>query len=212
MRALVEVHADARQQLARDDRLGDIVDAARLQALDDVLGVGQAGHEDDRHVRQRAVLLEAAAGLEAVGARHHRVHQDHVGRHLLDDRERMLAFAGDQHGHAGLLDGVGQHAQRVRRVVDHEDDISLLLTHGRCGCPQGGQVALEIEGVHERAHLSDEARIFGRFALEAGQLLLNFPHVADLAETERARRCRCAAGAGSDSGWSPARTDASSGS
>ena len=127
-----EMHANARQQLVGHDRLGDVVDAAGLQALDDVLGLAQAGHEDHRHMRQRLVLLQAAAGLETVHARHHGVHQDHVGRDRSHDRQRLLALERDQHGHAGLLERVGQHAQRVGRVVDHEHDIAgLLLTHGR---------------------------------------------------------------------------------
>ena len=91
-------------------RLGDVVDAARLQALNDVLGIAQAGHEDDGDMRQRAVLLQTAAGLKAVGAGHHRIHEDHVGRYFLDDRKGMITFAGHQDGHAGLFDGIGQHA------------------------------------------------------------------------------------------------------
>ena len=69
-----EMHADARQQLVEDDRLGDVVDAAGLEPLDDVLGLAEPGHEDHRHMRERLVALEPAAGLEAVHARHHRVH------------------------------------------------------------------------------------------------------------------------------------------
>ena len=43
---------------------------------------------------------------------------------FVDDRERLGAFEGDQHGHAGLLERIGQHAQRVRRVVDDQYDLA----------------------------------------------------------------------------------------
>jgi len=69
-----EMDADARQQLVGNDRLGHVVDAAGFQPLDDVLGLGEPGHEDDRHMGERLVALEAAGGLEAVDARHHGVH------------------------------------------------------------------------------------------------------------------------------------------
>jgi hypothetical protein len=81
------------------------------------------------------VLLEPAAGLEAVGARHDRIHEDHIGRDLLDDRKGMLALAAPRDGHAGLLDGVRQHAQRVGRIIHHEHEISVLPTHGCCERP-----------------------------------------------------------------------------
>ncbi len=95
----------------------------------------EPGHEDDRHMRERAVLLEPAAGLEAVGARHDRIHEDHVGRDLFDNGKGMLALAGHEDGHAGLLDGVRQQAQRVGRIIHHEHEISVLLTHGCCEWP-----------------------------------------------------------------------------
>ena len=129
------MHANARQQLARNDRLGHIVDAAGLETLDDVLAVAQPGHEDDRHMCERAVLLEPAAGLETIGARHDRVHQDHIRRDLVDNGESVLALTRHQDRHAGLFDGVRQHAQRVGGVIYHEHEISALPTHGCCERP-----------------------------------------------------------------------------
>ena len=105
-----EMNTDACQKFAGHERLGDIVDTAGFQPLDDMLGVAQAGHEDDRHMGQCLVLLQTTAGLEAVRSRHQRVHEDDVGQHTLDDRKRVLAFARDQHGHACFFDRVGQHA------------------------------------------------------------------------------------------------------
>ena len=53
------------------------------------------------------------------------------GKHPLDDRKRVFAFARDQYGHAGVLDRIGQHAAVSRRVIDDKHDVSaFLLTHG----------------------------------------------------------------------------------
>ena len=127
-----EMHPDTRQHLAGDDGLGDVVDAARFQSFDDVFGLGQAGHEDDRHVRQRRILLELSAGREAVGSRHQRIHENDVGDDLLDDRKCMLAFARDEDGHAGLFESIGQQPQCFGQVIDHQHDVAAVaLTHER---------------------------------------------------------------------------------
>ena len=130
---IVEMHADAGEQNVEHDRLGDIVDAAGFQPLDDVLGLAQAGHEDHRHMGERGIALHAPRRLEAVHARHDRVHEHHVRRDALGDVERLRALGGDQHGGAELLQRVGEEAQRLRRIVDHQDDVARLdrLSHRR---------------------------------------------------------------------------------
>ena len=45
---------------------------------------------------------------------------------FVDDRERLGAFERDQHRHAGLLERVGQHAQRVRQIVDDQYDVARV--------------------------------------------------------------------------------------
>ena len=64
-----EVDADPRQHLLDRNRLGHVVDAAGLQAANDVFGFGQPRHEDDRNVVQAGVALQPPAGLEPVHAR-----------------------------------------------------------------------------------------------------------------------------------------------
>lgn len=121
-----EMHPDPGEERVDGDRLGDVVDAARLQALHDVLGFRKPGHEDDRHVRGRT-LLQAPAGLEAVDAGHHRVEEDDVGRHLLDELERLLPAERHQHHRAGVVQRVGEKPERLRAVVDDENGVALAL-------------------------------------------------------------------------------------
>jgi hypothetical protein len=65
------MHANPRQHLLDDDRLGHVIDATGLQAAHDVLGFGQPGHENHRHVGEAGVALEPPACLKTVHARHH---------------------------------------------------------------------------------------------------------------------------------------------
>jgi hypothetical protein len=78
-RARLHVRGHARQHLARADGLGHVVHAAGLEGGHHVLGLGQAGHEDDRDVRGGRVGLQPARHLEAVHAGHHGVEQHDVG-------------------------------------------------------------------------------------------------------------------------------------
>ena len=119
-----EVRAQAREKLVEHDGLGHIIDPAGLEALDDVGRFAQCRHEDDRHVGDRGSLLEAPAGLKAVEPRHHGVEQNDVGRHPGANRKRGGASRRDQGREARLLEGVGQHRERVRRVVDEQHDVA----------------------------------------------------------------------------------------
>ena len=99
------MHPDARQHLLDHDRLGDVVDAAGLEAFDDVLGLAEPGHQDDGHVGEHLVASERAAGFEAVHARHHRVHQDDVRAQVSGQAHRLGPVPGfaDDVDVAGLL-------------------------------------------------------------------------------------------------------------
>ena len=55
-----EMDADAGAQFVDVDRLGEIIDAAGPQRVDHMLGLGEAGHEDHRHLRHRAIRLQPA--------------------------------------------------------------------------------------------------------------------------------------------------------
>jgi hypothetical protein len=73
------VDANAREHFHDHDRLGDAIDAAGFEPAHDVFGFCQPGHNNHGHVGQPGILLQAAAGLKTVHARHHRVEQDDVG-------------------------------------------------------------------------------------------------------------------------------------
>ena len=85
---------DPRHQRHLVDRLGEIFVGAGLEPGHDVLGVRLGGAQDDRHERQRGIVLEPFADFDAVDLRHHDVEQDQVGEELLGGGERLLAVAG----------------------------------------------------------------------------------------------------------------------
>jgi ABC-type branched-subunit amino acid transport system ATPase component len=58
-----------------------------------MLGVGKPGHEYDRHMRERPVLLQLAASRKAISTRHEGIHENYVGDDFFDDGKRVLAFA-----------------------------------------------------------------------------------------------------------------------
>jgi hypothetical protein len=106
------MHADSRHNLGRCDGLADIVDATGLQPANDVFGLGQPSHEDDRHGSQAGDQLHAPTGLEPVHRRHDGIHQHDIRRHAIHQSERSGAALCDQHGEAGGIQRVVQHAQR----------------------------------------------------------------------------------------------------
>ena len=69
------VRADPREQLARRERLGDVVVGADLEAEHAIGFFAARGHHDDRHVDARAQL---AADLDAVAAGQHQIEHDAV--------------------------------------------------------------------------------------------------------------------------------------
>ena len=108
------------------DRLGEIIDAAGFERVDDMFGLGQSGHEDHRHLRYGRIGLQRPAGLKTVHAGHDGIHQDHVRRDAIDDIDGGVARGGDQHGEAGLLQSVGEKAQRFRGIVHDEHDVARM--------------------------------------------------------------------------------------
>ena len=77
-----EQRAHAGDQRCLLERLGEIVVAAGLEAMDDVARVGFGGHEDDRDEAKRCIPLELLQHRDAVELRHHDVEQDEIGLEL----------------------------------------------------------------------------------------------------------------------------------
>jgi hypothetical protein len=142
----LQVHVHARQHFLGLDRLGDVVDAARLQRRHQVLGFGQPGHEDDGNVRRGGVGLQAARHLEAVDARHHRVEQHDVGQRLRGALQRLLAAGGHQHRVARFVERVVQH-RRLSGTSSTISTTSLLAPH-RAACGQGRWVVALLLSCH----------------------------------------------------------------
>ena len=115
-----EVHLHARDQLARGERLDEVVVCTRLKPLDARLLSRARGQHDHRNVARRFGRAQSRDQAEAVEIRHHDVREDHVGTMVADGGEGDLAVDG-------RLDGPipGEHARQVFAhvgvVVHHED-------------------------------------------------------------------------------------------
>ena len=103
---------DAHQQLARAERLGEIVVGAPAQALDARLLAGARREQHHRHLAQPRVGAQLADQAEAVQAGHHHVGDDQVGRARARRGERGVAV-----GHRLHLVLLGQQAARVLAQV-----------------------------------------------------------------------------------------------
>ncbi|MNV52730.1 hypothetical protein D3C71_1448370 [compost metagenome] len=135
-----QVHAHARHHLAGLDGLGDVVHATRLQRGHEVLGLGQARHEDDGDVRRGGRCLQAPGDFKTVHAGHHGVEQHNVGQGLRGTLQGRLAMRGDQHGVARFIQRVVQHGQVVGHIVhdQHHVAVAAVQRHaGRSRCHRG---------------------------------------------------------------------------
>ena len=118
----------ARDDLARAERLGDVVVGADLEADEPVDLVGARRHEDDGD----ALGLEAPRQLEAVDTRQHDVDQCEV--------DAVLGGRRDRGGAVGCRDGrvavgaqvLGEHRDDLLVVVDHENGRHLIPPKRGC--------------------------------------------------------------------------------
>ncbi len=131
--AHLQLGAHAGAHFGHAQRLADVVGGADVEAGDDVVGIRLRAHEDDRDVLGAGVLLEVAARLEAVHARHDDVKQDQVGLHALRDRQRALAGRGDKSLVSLPAHHRPQHAKAGRGVVDDQDRRSAYWRGGGDG-------------------------------------------------------------------------------
>ena len=99
------------QQLARRERLGDVVVGAQLEPHDAIGLVPARGQHDDGHL---ALLADAPADLQPVHARHHDVQQDGV-EHAARERREPLAPSGRAPGSRRSAPGSSRAARRAAR-------------------------------------------------------------------------------------------------
>ncbi len=130
-RAPRDVRLHARQHFLVLERLGHVIVGARGECAHLVLALGQRGHEYHRHLRQRGEAAHAARGLEAVDARHHRVHEHERGRRVSRLFERALAVGRHAHAVSGLRQRLDQEAEICGSIVDHQDGSGGVGAHVR---------------------------------------------------------------------------------
>src|SRR3546814_2798409 len=84
----------ARDQLARTERLGDIIVGAGLQPADAILFLAACRQHDDRDVRRLRVAAQTPADFDPRQALDHPVEQDDIGDAFLDEDQRLFAVRG----------------------------------------------------------------------------------------------------------------------
>jgi hypothetical protein len=93
-RAAAQHRLDARNELARGERLRHVVVGAGLEARDLVGLLASCRQHHDRYVARVGVAPQGAHQLEAAHVRQHPVDQDEVRAPVTDARERFLAVLG----------------------------------------------------------------------------------------------------------------------
>jgi hypothetical protein len=128
--------ADARQQFARLERLGQVIVCAELQAHDAVHRVALGGEHQYRHLGHSsdASGAHAAAHLQAIHVRQHQVEDDEVrhraGARLLQPRQAAARIAGMAEPEARLPQVLADHLREPRVVFDHQNVLhgAMLMT------------------------------------------------------------------------------------
>ena len=127
-----EVRPHPSQELFELEGLGHVVDGPSLESPDLVDRVRQGGHEDDRDVPGRWILLQPLARREAVEVRHEDVEEDQVGTGVGGALDGTLAILGDEDLEAGLPEQIEENPEISRSVVhDQHDGLALSIpAHG----------------------------------------------------------------------------------
>ena len=106
--------------------------APSAQTLDNVLGIGEAGHEDDWQVGRRDILPKTARRLETVHPGHDAIYQHQVGNDLLYQAQRRFTGGRHQCSDALSLKRVSNKAERLRGVIHYKHAIpppSVVFAH-----------------------------------------------------------------------------------
>ena len=97
--------------------LREIIHAARLKPVHNIVQIRKRGDENDRNVFRARIAFQAAAGFESVEARHQHVQQNQVGQKPLRDANRLFAALGNQNAQVGVVQVREQHVNIFRRIV-----------------------------------------------------------------------------------------------
>ena len=125
-----EDRAHPRHQLARAERLGQVVVGAELEADQLVALLDARGEHDDRHA---GVLAQRPRHVEAVHLRQAQVEHDEIRLARSRLRQRVRPGAGHRHAEAGLLQVVAADCRDARLVVHDQDLLHRVTCHRRSG-------------------------------------------------------------------------------
>jgi len=115
---LTEHGVDARQELRRLERLGDVIGGAARQAADLVHDLAAGREEDHRDRRRRRVALDAKADVIAIGIGKHHVEEHEIRQELLDQLDPAAPVVRDRDNHAVRLEAALKHVGRRLVVFD----------------------------------------------------------------------------------------------
>ena len=115
---------DPGDELARAERLDQVVVGAQPEAVDALVLAGLGRQHEDGHVGAAA---DVAADLLAGHVGQHEVEHDEGRAHALGERQAVGAVAGDEHRVAVALE-VGAHDLLHGGLVVDDDDL-LVLVH-----------------------------------------------------------------------------------
>ncbi len=110
---------DAREQLARVERLGQVVVGALLQALDAAGLVALGGEHDDRDLIVR--LTQPAAGGQPVLARHHQVQHHQLKQLATEQAVHLLGVFHGTDAVALLVEKALEQTPQTGIVIDDKD-------------------------------------------------------------------------------------------
>ncbi len=113
---------DAGDQLARTERLGEVVVGAQLEPEELVQLVVPRG---EHHDRDRRVAPQLPCDVESVEARQTEVEHDQVRPAAAGRRQGSGSVAGGQDGEARVLEVVAGELDDLRFVVDDEDGLHV---------------------------------------------------------------------------------------
>ena len=101
--------------------LDDIIHGADFKGFHDTGHILEAAHEDDRYVAEPLVGLDPLTDLIAADIGHGNVHQDQVGRVVLDGLQGQFPVQGRLDFITPVLEDFGEQLEIGRRVVNDQD-------------------------------------------------------------------------------------------
>ena len=119
---LCNVSLYGRGELRQLERLLDEIVGACLQSLPLVDPIVESRDHDDAHVlAERWMLLDVAANLPAIAARHHHVEQNQRRLDLLERLDRLIAVVRDGYRIPARLQIIADDVRVIGVVVHYED-------------------------------------------------------------------------------------------